>query len=136
MEAGGEEKRAGLKPDAREAASRLLLTLMRAGKFESEGGAATTALAAATAAGAAPGVAQARDFDCAAVAFDDAVGDGEAEAGALRAFGGEKRFEDAVVKLGRDAFARVADGDDEPPFVLRLAQLDAPAGGHRVERVE
>ena len=68
--------------------------------------------------------------------FDDAVGDGEAEAGALRTFGGEKRFEDAVLKLRRDAFARVAHRDDQPPVVSRLAQLDAPALWHRVERVK
>src|SRR5579875_2277415 len=53
----------------------------------------------------------------AAVLLDDAVGDGESEAGALvlplpgRGFGGEERIVDAVHVLGRDAAAAVLDED-------------------------
>lgn len=51
------------------------------------------------------------DGNSAAVFFDDAFGDGEAEAGALVAFGGVEWFKDPSLAIGGDARSVVDDED-------------------------
>src|SRR5207253_10665097 len=63
----------------------------------------------------------------AAVGLDDAVDDGEAEAGAPL-LGGEERVEDALQVVGADALARVGDLEQRLVVVAREPHVDAAAG--------
>src|SRR2546421_2730935 len=78
----------------------------------------------------------ARDFDLAAMSFDDAVTDRQPKPGAVRPLRRKKRLEDARLQVGRDAYARVCDLDEELLVRLPLAAFDRAALRHRFERVQ
>ena len=78
------------------------------------------------------GVVDRADFDGAAVALDDLLGDPEAEAGADVFLGGEEGLEDVIAVFGGDAGAVVFDDDLDDFAVGVLVAVDADADGAAV----
>ena len=72
------------------------------------------------------------DFDGAAVALDDLLGDPEAEAGADIFLGGEEGLEDVIAVFGGDAGAVVFDDDLDDCAGCVFVAIDADADGAAV----
>lgn len=74
------------------------------------------------------------EVDTSIVQLDDAIGNGETDAGAVR-LGAEVELEDAGAALGGDADAAVGDGDEPVGAVGGDADMEGAAIGHGFDAV-